>query len=245
MLNLAKWYGVFLLVLPCMAKADTVEITSMSRGTIQPDHAFLALLGISSPVGDGTLPYSLKISSFVDTAAPGYYEERFGSVAGTDATQVGVDITFGDQSFHYAGQGGTFLSAQKYGYTQGVYFSLPQSPSIEFSATHFVGMPALPLSPWSLDNVGPLDFNLGAYLSAKPDQNSPGATVGLEGEVASFSIQAVSPIPEPAPATLLAGGLALLMWHAVRRRFRPEAFLATPWDHRPRTIGESRLSLEL
>jgi hypothetical protein len=216
----AKWYGVLLLVLPCMAKAYTVEITSTSRGTMQSDNAFLALLGIAPPTGDSTVPYTLTIDAFVDSVAPGYYEDPLGAVVRADPTRIEVDFTFGGQGFHYAGQGDAYFAAQKYGHTQSVSFFLPQSPSIEVVATHFVDIGGTPLG-LSLDNVDGFHNVLDAGLYAKLEQNTPANAVGTgTATVASFSIHAISPVPEPAPADMLAGGLALLMWRAVRHRGR-------------------------
>jgi hypothetical protein len=218
MLKLAKWYGVFLLVLPCVAQAYTVEITSASHGTMQPDNTFLSLLGMTPPAIGGALPYTLTIASFVDTEAPGYTEDLFNYAARSDPTQVEVDFTLGGQSFHYAGQGGVFLHSKQYGYTHEVSFFLPQSPSVEIFATHFDDIPGSTLNPVSLDDVGPRDVSADASLYARLDQNTPGAAVSMGATVAGFSMHTVSPVPEPPRAGMLAGGLALLMWRAARRR---------------------------
>jgi len=221
MLKLNRCAFALLIALPASAFAEVITVITHSDGTTAGDRTTLSALGIQV-VDDSAQQYSLTVTTEYDT-------ENLDSLPnGTQVSMLDAKVTvvlqFGAQYYQYLGtaRAEAFVYSafgNREGYQQNI--DLAPSASVDgnygFRITQWAfgapgtfgnGEPLRPRDFYSADgamlvNAIPVDPNDVEYYRIT-DANSNAAVV------------VTSPVPEPAPAALVAAGLAVLFWR--RRR---------------------------
>lgn len=203
----------FAIALPCMARADTVEVTMHASGAMYANPIVLHALDIDTGITD-RLPFDLAISASFD---PGSVTDGpYGPQASADETAVEMSFQLGDMRYHYAGTTRSYVVLYDAGNGRQGYrleFGFGEVVGTQVDVSALVIAPAGsfgpdPLAPRSLG----ADPGFTGFVSFDTYSTSPDSPyfMSMNGDADRVSLQVTSPVPEPAPFGMLAAGVFIL-----------------------------------
>lgn len=214
---------LFLLAVPAAALAEPITVTTHSTGMASLNPTVLYALGWDLPSERLEEPYALTMSTTFDWTGPLPAREEWASQVDG---QVEIDLRIGDFRYRYAGAEWsnailyTPYSVGGDAYQHETWVNpTPDVYGYSFNFTQvFLGPagsmgPGGALAPGVLEGAAPGGF---FHLTAYYSNDEYTFAFPMSGDVATFSVQVSSPVPEPASFALLAAGLATL---GLRRRF--------------------------
>lgn len=214
---------LLLLALPALAVADPFTVVTHSTGIASVNPTVLYALGQDESPAEYELPYELTLTSTFDWNDP--LPARDDSASQYDA-EVTVDFRMGDLDYHYAGRGWSTVSLYTPSSLGGDAYwhetwivPNPGSYGYSFNVEQALRGPAGSmgpggaLTPGIIESGGSADGYVGITAYYSNDEYT--FLFPMSGEVASFSVQVTSPVPEPASFGLLAVGMLIL---GLRRR---------------------------
>jgi len=208
------WLAV--LLLPLALHAEPVRVTTHYEGKVAVNQAAFPALGIDLSNTWGDVPYSITMSSLLDTSLPG--ADRLG-VLEAFGQEVQLSITIAGQTFDYSGPTlRTYAGSNGRQYFHGVDIALGDERLWLYSLTGagVVGdrITGLPLIPRDMAT----DTGAGIWTSFELSHSTSNS---LMAGAEYSSLQVVSLVPEPAQGKLALAGLLALGLLGVRSRLKP------------------------
>ncbi|VXC24956.1 hypothetical protein [Massilia sp. 9I] len=219
------WFA--LLLLPLTLHAEPVRVATHYQGSMSVDRQVFPALGIDLSDSSRDVPYSITMSSLLDTSLPGANSlgvlEAFGQ-------EVSLTLMIDRQTFEYAGP-----TLRTYAGTTGRYFyhgvdiALGEDRLWLYSITgtypgidRITGKPLIPRE---------LDSDDGIWTSFELSYSNRNS---LMGGVDYSSLQVISLVPEPAQGRLALAGLLVLGLVSVRTASRSSKTARSPSSRQSR-----------
>lgn len=217
-LRCSKLLPGLVLAFPLAALADPVTVITHTTGSADVDPLVLSQLGLDGNTQAETLPYELTLRSTFDPVAT--LPTRGEWAMDTDS-EVVIDFRIGGMHYHYTGRGyATALLSTPYGLGGDYYHHEVRLPDAYFQQVAFGTARSFGAGGALGDReIGTFSDGYVAISTYPTNPDAPGMWL-MGATPATYRLQVVSAVPEPAPYGLAAAGLLVLGWRQRMRRSR-------------------------